>query len=463
MASSYVVLLLFMFIQVNSAQPEQPNYINLPSELSPAKEPSWWYSASGRFAFGFYKQDTGFSVGIWLLNGPDVTIVWTAHRDDPPVSSNAVLKLTKDGIILRTDQTKDKVIASSPNSAYNASMRDNGNFEVYNESHGIIWSSFDYPTDTLLGDQNLYAGSELFSNVSKKNSSRGQFRLKMQEDGNLVLYPRNSVDQSTEAFWGSGTNGGGQRHVYLNYTGELLVLDNKMSIIRIFLNMNSSANQSLIIYRAALDLDGVFRLYSHHFGSVYQTSILWAVPDGYICPNRFCGFNSYCTVHDNQSICRCLPGTDYVDPNKTSSGCEKNFIEQSCNGMNESAGLYNMTAMSIRGDNYPYLIVAMSEEDCRKSCLEDCNCDAVLYQAGFCSKLKYPLKDLMQDSGSSFTSYFKTGFQNITIRGDVVDFFKSKRPMIDFKKVIYLGLQSKQSQMNKQVKIILDRTMDKLF
>ncbi|KAJ0039891.1 hypothetical protein Pint_27149 [Pistacia integerrima] len=67
-------------------------------------------------------------------------------------------------------------------------MLDNGNFVVYNESSDIIWSSFDYPTDTMLGGQNLYAGSELFSNVSKTNSSTGRFHLKMQEDGNLVFY-----------------------------------------------------------------------------------------------------------------------------------------------------------------------------------------------------------------------------------------------------------------------------------
>ncbi|KAJ0097289.1 hypothetical protein Patl1_27803 [Pistacia atlantica] len=429
MASSYVVLLLFMFIQVNPAQPTQQNYISPPSELSPAKGPISWYSSSGRFAFGFYKQGSGFSVGIRLLIGPEAAVVWTAYRDDPPLSSNATLQLTKDGIILRTDQTKDKVIANSSNSAYSASMCNNGNFEVYNESGGIIWSSFDYPTDTLLGGQYLYAGSELFSNVSKTNSSTGSFRLKMQEDGNLVLYPTNTIDEYPEACWASATNGWEPNNLYLNYTGELLLLNNRMSIIRILSNMNSSVNQGSIIYRATLDLDGVFRLYSYHFDSVYKTSILWAVPD-YICPKGFCGFNSYCTVHDNQSICRCLPGTDYVDSNKTSRGCEKNFIEQSCKGMNESAGLYNMIAMSIRWDDYPYLTAYMSEEDCRKSCLEDCNCDAVLYETGLCSKLKYPLKAFRRDSEYLFISYFKTGFKNITIKGDVVDLFESKRPMI---------------------------------
>ncbi|KAJ0040924.1 hypothetical protein Pint_27148 [Pistacia integerrima] len=43
-------------------------------------------------------KGSGFSVGIWLLTVPEVTIVWTASLDDPPVSPNAKLQLTKDGI-----------------------------------------------------------------------------------------------------------------------------------------------------------------------------------------------------------------------------------------------------------------------------------------------------------------------------------------------------------------------------
>ncbi|KAJ0098263.1 hypothetical protein Patl1_27783 [Pistacia atlantica] len=178
-------------------------------------------------------------------------------------------------------------------------MLDNGNFVVYNESSDIIWSSFDYPTDTMLGGQNLYAGRELFSNVSKTNSSTGRFHLKMQEDGNLVF--------------------------------------------------------------------------------VYKTSILWAsaVPDVHICPKGFCGFNSYCTVHDNQSIAVVFLKKIAENP------VWKTAIVMPC---------------SIR--------------------------------QGFCSKLKYPLKAFWRDSESSFTSYFKAGFKNITIKGDVVDLFKSKTGMI---------------------------------
>ena len=56
---------------------------------------SSWPSPSTQFAFGLYPQGNDFMVGIWLVDiDNNITVVWTANRDDPPVTSNATLKLT---------------------------------------------------------------------------------------------------------------------------------------------------------------------------------------------------------------------------------------------------------------------------------------------------------------------------------------------------------------------------------
>ena len=55
-------------------------------------------------------------VGIWLVDiDNNITVVWTANRDDPPVTSNATLKLTKSGkLLLKTDeQGKEKPISTT--------------------------------------------------------------------------------------------------------------------------------------------------------------------------------------------------------------------------------------------------------------------------------------------------------------------------------------------------------------
>ncbi|EEF21942.1 conserved hypothetical protein [Ricinus communis] len=67
--------------------------------------------------------------------------------------------------------------------------------------------SLDNPTDTLLPTQRLRADRKLHSSVSATDHSTGIFRLKMQNDGNLVQYPVRTSDIAAFAYWTSGTVG----------------------------------------------------------------------------------------------------------------------------------------------------------------------------------------------------------------------------------------------------------------
>ncbi|XP_044480009.1 G-type lectin S-receptor-like serine/threonine-protein kinase RLK1 [Mangifera indica] len=420
----FVSLLLLMMMLEFEANSIHIPYITLGSSLSPLNEPTSWLSPSGSFAFGFYKQGDGFSVGIWLTTKPNITLVWTANRDDPPVSSNSTLTLTMGGqLILRPSdqQTKDIVIGKSSEPAALASISDSGNFVLYNDRSQKIWSSFDYPTDTLLGGQNLYTNNELTSSVSETNSSTGRFRVILQEDGELVAYPTNTIGDETEAYWTSGSfygYGYAVHSLYLNLTGELVLVDNKSKPIQT-LYADSSLYNGSIIYWATLAPDGIFRLYSHN--GEYNTSLKWREPEEDCLVKTFCGWNSYCSLYDDEPRCRCLPGTDFLDPGDMKSGCERYYVEEICAEMNlTTTELYNLTSMEmITWDDYPYLQEEMnSKEDCEKSCLEDCNCDAALYTyyEGTCKKQKLPLRTARRDQGgdSSAIAYFKLSKRNIT-------------------------------------------------
>ncbi|BAT75150.1 hypothetical protein VIGAN_01296500, partial [Vigna angularis var. angularis] len=64
---------------------------------------------------------------------------------------------------------------------------------------------FDYPTDTLLGGQNLARDDRLVSSVSEKDYSSRAFFMVIQLDGNLIAYPKNSPTSGTYAYWTSNT------------------------------------------------------------------------------------------------------------------------------------------------------------------------------------------------------------------------------------------------------------------
>lgn len=199
---------LLLLVTDGSLIDESVSYnISLNSSLTPDTNPSW-LSPSRHFAFGFYQQDNGFAVGIWLTTKPNITVVWTANRDDPPLSSNSTIELTADGwLILHTTYGEEIHITDQEVSATSAFMLDSGNFVLYNHSRSI-WESFDFPCDTLLGGQALaggYSDYKLVSSVSDSQHSSGRFGLYLQPDGNLVAYPENSSRWSDDAYWASGT------------------------------------------------------------------------------------------------------------------------------------------------------------------------------------------------------------------------------------------------------------------
>ncbi|XXG68982.1 hypothetical protein AAC387_Pa06g1954 [Persea americana] len=191
------------------AQPTLSRNISLGSHLYPTRNPTYWLSPSGHFAFGFYQEGQGFAVGIWLIDGsPNKTVVWTANTDDPLVSANATLVLTKDDKLVSTAEGgPTKSITDTLNGfIYPASMLDNGNFVLYSSDSKIIWQSFDYPTDTILAGQSLILPSGLrregqdllSSSVSETNHTIGRFRLTLSRDDGLSMAP---ADDDSSSYW----------------------------------------------------------------------------------------------------------------------------------------------------------------------------------------------------------------------------------------------------------------------
>ncbi|XP_043804942.1 G-type lectin S-receptor-like serine/threonine-protein kinase LECRK2 isoform X1 [Manihot esculenta] len=399
MASMFIILLFFYVLcAVEGAEQEIPGKINLGSSLFPTSQPTSWFSPSGRFAFGFYQQDSGFAVGIWLVGKSNRTVVWTANRNDPPVSASSTISLTDEGKLLyKIGQGGEKLIANNTEAASFASLQDSGNLVLYNAKSEIIWESFKYPTDTILGGQTLFSGAQLVSS-SETSHHTGRFHLKMQEDGNLVLYPLNTGDTSGDAYWRSGTLGHEFKfHLYLNSSGRLLIVNGTSSkiISTLYGNSLSANDDNSTIYRATLDIDGVLRLYSHRYdeSGELKATTEWEALKSPCEVKSFCGFNSYCTYNDDQPVCLCLPGSDFIDPNHRNLGCTRNYTEAACKGGKQNPLHFNITTMeNINWGDIPYVQQSMSIEECRNSCLEDCNCGAALFSENTCKKQRLPLR-----------------------------------------------------------------------
>ncbi|KAJ6296959.1 hypothetical protein OIU78_022643 [Salix suchowensis] len=94
-------------------------------------------------------------------------------------------------------------------------------------------------------------------------------------------------------------------------------------------------------------------------------------------------------------------------------GCKRNYTEELCKVAEETSS-YRITDMEkMAWDDFPYSTNSMSEEDCRKSCLQDCNCAGALYVSGDCKKVKFPVKYAKRVADNSSKVFFKVGLKSI--------------------------------------------------
>ncbi|XVF17056.1 hypothetical protein REPUB_Repub10bG0084200 [Reevesia pubescens] len=424
MAHMSTVLLLFLLVSIHVnviAQENEPNTIQPGSSLYPSKYPTSWASASGHFEFGFYPQGNGFAVGIWLVGRPENTIVWTAKRDDPPLSSNTTFEFTREGdLLLHTENGKEKLIDRSwEGSVDSASMLDTGNFVLY-QNRSVVWESFDFPTDTILGGQNLSTEKALVSSLSRSNHSSGQYFLSMQSDGNLVAYVNNSAEaDSSDAYWASDTSGLSFYVLNLNKIG-VLVMNSSYFGQRVLANSFRTGNKTMIIYRVTLDPDGILRMYSHQLESNTISSGSgikeWQNLNDKCDVNGQCGLNSYCSGRGNDVGCYCYPGFTFIDDNRKFLGCSQNFTLDGCESRKDLVMHYNVTTLeNMTWACDPYSVMHLKKEDCKKDCKEDCFCGGVLYSSGNCSKYSLPLKYGRRRENISTTAFIKFIMGSTTI------------------------------------------------
>lgn len=366
-----------------------------------------WASPSGRFAFGFYAVTGGYRVGVWLSTAPNRTIVWTALRDEPPFTGGG-LTLSIDGSLV-WNSTNDRQVsrtiidtpAGSASAAY-ASMHDSGNFAIYDSTGGVVWSTFNSPTDTIVGGQSLLRKSQLVSSVSAANQSTGGYQLKMQEDSNLVAYPLFYTDLPPDAYWSSRTFNPPnpltlrlteRGHLYLEVEGNETVYRNIWQVMR------APPPDVETYYRAVLGADGVFRLYSDQFNSSGSSStpiIQWESNRDKCGIKGICGLNSYCSEMNGDVSCLCPRGFNYIDSQQRSLGCSKVFAGDGCHS---GAGFKMESLVNVYWVEQAYsILTSVGPDQCMAACLEDCFCEAALFDDGRCGKQTLPLRNGMRNA-----------------------------------------------------------------
>ncbi|KAI4352841.1 hypothetical protein L6164_007055 [Bauhinia variegata] len=247
------------------------------------------------------------------------------------------------------------------------SLSDNGNLVLLNGT-GAVWSSFEYPTDTIVPSQNFTTGKVLES---------GLYSFTLLMSGNLVLSCNDSVSCWNQ-WLNSSINGTITRPILsMQPIGILSIHDPNLTSSGIVSYSSGYAEGSDVLRILRLDKDGNLRSYSSSRGSGTET-VRWVAIEDQCEVFGYCGNYGICSYSNSIPICRC-PSQNFemIDPNDSRKGCRKIPKLESCPGKVAMLPLEHtqmLTYPPIWKTNPEVLYIPISA--CRGNCLAADSCFA---------------------------------------------------------------------------------------
>lgn len=152
----------------------------------------------------------------------------------------------------------------------------------------------------------------------------------MFRSGNLDSVPIVRTSTIYDIYWNSNTSGQGY-NVSLNLgdDGRIYLLNSTGFSIKNITGGGYPRNSS-VVYLVTLDVDGIFRFYSHDLRSNSSSipMVLWASFHDGCRVNGLCGINGYCTLMDAKAVCSCPPGFIFVDPDICFAGATGTLLDK---------------------------------------------------------------------------------------------------------------------------------------
>ncbi|WVZ59666.1 hypothetical protein U9M48_009776 [Paspalum notatum var. saurae] len=352
----------------------------------------------GKFVLGFFTSPTSDGddaaaggagtdtyLGIWFNNIPARTVVWVANRGSPV--RGAALRLLANGSLAVVESTGGAVVWATPppanttaatnTSNATAQLLDSGNLVLRVPGAGVVWQSFDHPTDTLLPgmrlgvDSNTGLDTSLTSWRGAGDPAPGEYTFRLDPRGSpeLFLYR-----------WDARTYGSGPWNGF-QFSGVPNLRSNSLLTFRFVATHREAYYTYDVADGAAAPLT---RFVVTSSGQIQRLmwidmtrswSLFWSYPldecDGY----RACGAYGVCSV-DRNPICGCVPGFAPRFPAEWalrdgSGGCKRR-TELNCT----TDGFATLANMKLPESANATVDMSLSLDQCRQACLQNCACRA---------------------------------------------------------------------------------------
>ncbi|XP_031499002.1 G-type lectin S-receptor-like serine/threonine-protein kinase SD2-5 [Nymphaea colorata] len=340
-------------------------------------------SVNRTFTLGLLNQPSeGTNYYLVITHRPSTTIIWTANRDSPVSSSDffafsadgeATLTSSEGGVVWRTNTKGLGVTAME--------LQESGNLMVLNSTEGVVWQSFDFPTDTLVSGQVLRPGMRLVSRVattSGTNLSSGGYVLQMQQ-GDLSLL---AEFQPVQKYWSLQSSS--QRTKLTEESPETAVLTNSGWVfygpsgnpaLKILFPGGNLPSSSMVFATLTSDGSISFSITDSTTSSSGLVTMSLSIPAEFCDRPSPCGSYFLCST---DGVCTCPQALSTL----YGSGCySPQSPFPSCRSSPPPASFYRVGGgLTYFGVKFQAPKKVSGFQDCKTLCQTNCSCNALFFQ-----------------------------------------------------------------------------------
>ncbi|XP_059669775.1 PAN domain-containing protein At5g03700 [Cornus florida] len=356
--------------------------------------------STGNYSLGFLRVNRT-QLALVVLHVPSSEQLWIANTTRLPRWSKPTRLFFNGSLVISDPHTR--VFWSSNTDGDRVLLSNTSNIQIQklDDSHSVIWQSFDFPTDTLVENQN-------FTSTMTLVSSNGLYYMRL--GSNFIgLYAKFKEGSNSDQIYlkhkameakAHIIDGQGPIYALLNSDGFLGMYQNESALVDVQA-FSSFQQTGSGIRRVRIEPDGNLKGY-------YWTGSSWILD--YQAISDTCELPSSCG-----SFGLCQPGRDCscLD-NRTEHNSGRCVSPEDSYGDFCSSDDNKYVVLRRNGVELPYKELMRYEEmasleACESACDINCTCWGVVYSntSGFCYRIDYPIQTLVGVGDETKVGYFK--------------------------------------------------------
>ncbi|KAA8524521.1 hypothetical protein F0562_010944 [Nyssa sinensis] len=261
-------------------------------------------------------------------------------------------------------------LGNSPSSNRTVRLLDSGNLVLIDDlSRNVLWQSFDNPSDTFLPGMKMDGKLKLTSWTSIEDPSSGNYTFEQdpESENRYLIWNR------SRQYWKSGESGDFVRYNEIP-TPVYSLLRNISTYNYSTFSMVPNHNNTRLLMNSSGQIQ--YFSWDDRHG---EWTLIWSAPKDDKCSlYNFCGNFGSCNSK-NTMICKCLPGFKPSSPENWNMGDFSGGCTRKSTTCTERDTTFLKLGMMKAGKPYSLFEVAKSEEDCKKECLSNCQCQGYAF------------------------------------------------------------------------------------